>query len=73
MQAGVSRKLHGSNERLPQAIRDIAWKAQVRLCARYRRLSGAGKPKMIVTTASAREMVRFLWAITRQVQFEPAT
>ncbi len=67
MQARVS-KLHDRNERLPQAIRDIAWTAQVRLCARYRRLSAAGKPKVIVTTAIAREMVGFLWAITRQVQ-----
>ena len=68
MQARVSRKLHDRNERLPQDIRDIAWKAQVRLCARYRRLSAAGKPKVIVTTAIAREMVGFLWAIARQVQ-----
>ncbi len=68
MQARVSRKLHDRNERLPQTSRDIAWKAQVRLCARYRRLSAAGKPKVIVTTAIAREMVGFLWAITRQVQ-----
>ena len=66
MQARVSRKLHDRNERLPQDIRDIAWKAQVRLCARYRRLTG--KPKVIVTTAIAREMVGFLWAIARQVQ-----
>jgi transposase len=27
---------------LPKGIRDIAWKAQVRLCARYRRLVAAG-------------------------------
>jgi transposase len=72
MQARVSRKLHDRNERLPQVIRDIAWKAQVRLCARYRRLSMAGKPKVIVTTAIAREMLGFLWAIARQVQLGPA-
>ena len=30
-------------EILPQAIRDIAWKAQVRLCKRYRRLVAKGK------------------------------
>lgn len=38
MQARVSRKLHDRIEDLPRAIRDIAWKAQVRLCARYRKL-----------------------------------
>jgi hypothetical protein len=29
------------------------------LCARYRRLAAAGKPKVVVTTAIAREMVGF--------------
>lgn len=68
MQARISRKLYDRNENLPQAIRDIAWKAQMRLCARYRRLAATGKTKVVVTTAIAREMVGFLWAIARQIQ-----
>jgi transposase len=36
LQARVSCKLHKRNEKLPQAIRGIAWKAQLRLYARYR-------------------------------------
>jgi len=72
MQARVSRKLHDRIENLPQSIRDIAWKAQVRLCARYRRLTASGKPKVVVTTAIAREMVGFLWAIARQVEVKSA-
>jgi transposase len=44
MSARVSRKLHDRLEPLSAAIRDIAWKAQVRLCARYRRLAATGKP-----------------------------
>jgi len=72
MQARISRKLHDRIETLPQAIRDIAWKAQVRLCGRYRRLAAAGKAKVVVTTAIAREMVGFLWAIARQVEVMPA-
>ncbi len=72
MQARVSRKLHDRNEKLPQAIRDVAWKAQVRLCARYRRLTAAGKAKAVVVTAIAREMVGFLWAIACLVQLRPA-
>jgi Transposase and inactivated derivatives len=72
MQARVSRKLHDRLEDLPQAIRDIAWKAQVRLCARFRRLAATGKARVVVTTAIAREMVGFLWAIARQVQVAPA-
>jgi hypothetical protein len=50
-------------EELPPVIRDIAWKAQLRLCARYRRLAAAGKAKVVVTTAIAREMIGFIWAI----------
>jgi hypothetical protein len=68
MQARVSGKLHDQLERLPQVVRDIAWKAQVRLCARYSRLAATGKAKVGVTTAIAREMVGFLWAIARQAQ-----
>ena len=68
MQARVSRKLHDRLEGLPQIVRDIAWKAQVRLCARYRRLAETGKPKVVATTAIARKMVGFLWAIARQTQ-----
>ena len=67
MPARVSRKLHDRLEPLPAAIRDIAWKAQIRLCARYRRLA-AGKPKVVVTTAIAREMVGFIWAIAQIAQ-----
>ena len=48
-------------------IRDIAWKGQLRLCARYRRLARTGKPANIVTTAIARELAGFVWAIARQV------
>ena len=66
--ARVSNTLKGRIEPLPKPIRDIAWKAQVRLCARYRRLSAVGKLRTVVTTAIAREMVGFLWAIAREVQ-----
>ena len=68
MPARVSRKLHDRLEPLPAAICDIAWKAQIRLCARYRRLAAAGKPKVVVTTAIAREMVGFIWAIAQIAQ-----
>ena len=70
MQARISRKLHDRIEPLPQEIRDIAWKAQVRLCARYRRLTAAGKPAVVATTAIAREMIGFIWAIARRVELQ---
>jgi transposase len=68
MPARVSRKIHDRLESLPTTIRDLAWKAQLQLCARYRRLAAAGKPKVVVTTAIAREMVGFIWAIARLAQ-----
>jgi transposase len=52
---------------LPVEIRDIAWKAQVRLCARYRRLAAKGKPLPLVVAAIARELLGFAWAIACQV------
>jgi transposase len=66
--ARVSNTLKSRIEPLPKPIRDIAWKAQVRLCARYHRLSAAGKLRTVVTTAIAREMIGFLWAIAREVK-----
>jgi len=53
---------------LPTQIREIAWDAQLRLCARYRRLAAKGKCKNVVTTAIAREMAAFVWAIAREVE-----
>ena len=54
-------------ERAPEAIQDIAWKAQTRLCGRYRRLEGKGKLKVQVCTAIARELAGFIWAIGQAV------
>jgi transposase len=65
--ARVGETLRARLDGLPKAVRDIAWKAQIRLCARYRRLSGAGKKLPVVVAAIAREMAAFLWAIGREV------
>ncbi len=65
--ARISRALLLRQEAQPKAIRDIAWKAQTRLCARYRKLARAGKPANVVTAAIARELAGFIWAIARQI------
>lgn len=65
--ARVSQTLRTRLEALPKTVRDIAWKAQVRLCGRYRRLNAAGKKLPVIIAAIAREMAAFLWAIGRQV------
>lgn len=46
-------------------VRDIAWKAQVRLCGRYRRLRARGKEPNKVVIAVARELAGFVWATAR--------
>lgn len=54
-------------EALPKPVADIAWKAQTRLCARYRALTAKGKSKTVAVTAIARELTGFIWAIAREV------
>jgi transposase len=61
--ARISRELLLRQEGLTQPIRDTAWKAQERLCRRYRKLARAGKPPTVVTAAIARELAGFVWAI----------
>jgi len=68
--ARVTEPIRVRLEGLPKGVRDIAWKAQTRLCARYRRLTTAGKKTPVVAAAIAREMAAFLWAIGRQVEPE---
>jgi transposase len=65
--AKISPHIRKRQEGLPQSIQDIAWKAQVRLCKRYRRLVARGKNPNVAVTAIARELVAFMWAIAREV------
>jgi transposase len=66
--ARISREQLLRQEALPKPIRDTAWKAQERLCRRYRKLARAGKRPTVVTAAIARELSGFVWAIAKQVQ-----
>src|SRR5262249_41935793 len=65
--ARLSRELLLRQEAQPRPLREIAWEAQLRLCARYRKLARGGKPANVVTTAIARELSGFVWAIAQQV------
>ena len=65
--AKVSRHLQLRLENQPKRIQDIRWKAQVRLCTRYRRLVAKGKHANVVTVAIARELAGFRWAIAQEV------
>jgi transposase len=50
-------------ENLPQALRDLGWKAQLRLTGRYARLQARGLHKNKICVAIARELAGFIWAI----------
>jgi transposase len=64
----TGKKKHYVREGQPPAVRDIAWKAQTRLCARYRTLAARGKRLTVAVTAIARELAGFVWAIGREVE-----
>jgi transposase len=59
------RKRHAA---LDEDVIAIAWKAQHRLHARYRRLTARGKSKQSAVTAVGRELLGFIWAIGRAVE-----
>jgi transposase len=69
--AGMGEKHQRRQQGLTQRVRDIAWKAQARLCARYRRLTAKGKRNTVVVIAIAREIAAFLWAIAREIEPAP--
>jgi transposase len=58
--------------RQPKAVREIAWKAQVRLCARFRKFMARGKKPTVAIAAIARELAGFIWAIGQEVKPAPA-
>jgi transposase len=69
--AKISRHLQLRLEKLPAAIQAISWKAQVRLCKRYRQLMAKGKNANQVVVAIARELSAFMWAMAKQVAGSP--
>jgi len=69
--ARVGQEILKRSEGLPEEIRAIAWKAQVRLCQRYRRMQAGGRPTNIVIVAIARELAAFVWAIATTIPVTP--
>ena len=61
--ARISKQIFERHLGLSSAVREIAWKAQVRLCDRYRRLTARGKKSQVVIVAIARELAAFIWAV----------
>lgn len=65
--ARMSVELTRRNQGQPAAVRDIAWRAQLRLCARMRRLRARGVHENKACVAIARELVGFVWHAGRTV------
>lgn len=69
--ARKSPALQRKSEQTTPEVQALAWKAQKRLCARYRHLTQRGLVKGKVCTAIARELLGFIWAIAWELK--PAT
>ena len=53
----IGPRLRKRQEGVPEPIKEIAWKAQVRLTKRYARLAAAGKDQRKIITAVGRELL----------------
>lgn len=53
---------------LDEETKAIAWKAQWRLCTRYKKMAARGKNKPQIVTAIGRELLGFIWAIAIRVE-----
>jgi transposase len=65
--ARVGRDKQAKVAAAPRRVREIAWKAQTRLCRRFRFLESKGKRRTVAAVAVARELAAFVWAINREV------
>ena len=59
----IGPRLRKRQEGVPEPIKEIAWKAQVRLHKRFMKLAAAGKDQRKIITAVGRELLGFIWAI----------
>jgi transposase len=62
----MSPAIQSRAAKVSDEVRRIAWRAQNRLCGRYRTLMAAGKPKNKVIVGVARELAGFVWAVARE-------
>jgi transposase len=70
--ATVSRHLQRRLEQVSKPIQDLRWKAQRRLCTRYRQLSARGKHANQVVVAIARAWSALMWAMAQEVSLTPS-
>jgi transposase len=70
--ARIARRKLAAIDAVPEAVREIAWKAQTRLCQRYRHMMAKDKPTPVIVTAIARELAGFVWSIACITSDPPA-
>jgi hypothetical protein len=66
--AAVSPVIARRHAGLPKAAVDVAWKAQLRLCARFRKLNARGLNRNKIVVAVARELAGFIWATAQHIK-----
>jgi transposase len=68
----VSAIIERRAQNIDPQIRNLAWKAQLRLTQKFRRMTARGKHSNVVVTAIARELAGFIWDAARFVE-QPAS
>ena len=68
LKARIGKELLARQTGLSKQVYDIAWKAQVRLCSRFRKMEARGKKYQTIICAIARELCAFMWAIAKEVK-----
>jgi transposase len=66
--AKVSALMARRQADLPKAALDIAWKTQVQICARFRRLAARGVNRNKIVVAIVRELAGFVCAIAQHLK-----
>jgi len=66
--ARISREMQIRQEGQCKAVRDVAWRAQLRLTRRYRQLSSRKLQPNKICVAIARELAGFVWDVARHVK-----
>jgi transposase len=64
----VSAVIERRAQTIDPQIRALAWKAQLRLTRKFRRLAARGKHSNLVVTAVARELSGFIWDAARLIE-----
>jgi len=65
--ARIGREMMIRQQQLPRVLRAISWRAQLRLCQRYRRFAARGVHLNRACVAIARELTGFMWDLARHV------